>query len=26
VYIYKGSIAKKNIAERFGLQSKELFA
>jgi len=26
VYAYKGSIVKKNIAERFGLQAKELFA
>jgi len=25
VYIYRGSIAKKNIAERFGLSYKELF-
>jgi len=26
VYAYKGSIVKKNIAERFGLPAKELFA
>jgi alanine dehydrogenase len=26
VYIYKGAIVKNNIAERFGLKSKELFA